>query len=161
MSPHQNRVAGWVNSHGAPLLHGQGHQRRSLSGEGEFVQGLSADHWWKRLNWNFFLHKELVDTSWQFCPESQKGCHIMLHNCQTQNNWLFTLWSATARTIASSSRAMPVITTMNHSSRTTGWPPWPPSARSPPPPPAPPGGVRLGESAGNCYLLHILYCHKM
>ena len=107
------------------------------------------------------LHKELVDTSWQFCPESQKWCHIMLHNCQTQNNRLFTLWSAMARMTASSSRAMPVITTMNHSSRTTGWPPWPPSALSPPPPPPPPGGVRLGESGGNYYMLHIVIRLKM
>lgn len=59
-----------------------------------------------------------------------------------------TLWSMTPNTTASSSRAMPAITTMNHSSRTTGWPPWPPSARSPPPSP-PPGGVKLGGSGGN------------
>lgn len=40
---YQNRVAGWVNGPGAPLLHGQGHKWRSLSGERGFVQGLVCD----------------------------------------------------------------------------------------------------------------------
>lgn len=50
MSPHQNRVAGWINSHGAPLLHGQGHQRGSLSSVGGFVQDLVHDQGRKQLN---------------------------------------------------------------------------------------------------------------
>lgn len=63
---------------------------------------------------------------------------------------LFTLWSTTPNTMASSSRAMAAITTMNQSSWTTWCSRRPPSARSPPAtPPPPPGGVGLGESGEN------------
>lgn len=54
---YQNRVTGWVDSHGTPLLHGQGHQWRSLSGEEGFVQGLDEERKKRQPNWEFLVRR--------------------------------------------------------------------------------------------------------